>query len=120
MPVLYPLRGGHRKAFVQHNLRSRVFWISLFFLLLLGGVAASGQWVYGKWTNRQSWKLISHAEARARKGRVDEALMSLETALRLRPDHPAALRTRTDELVDAILTAKEEIDAKLATIVENR
>ena len=31
----------------------------------------------------------------------------------------AALRTRTDELVDAILAAKVEIDAKLATIVEN-
>ena len=31
----------------------------------------------------------------------------------------AALRTRTDELVDAILAAKGEIDAKLATIVEN-
>jgi len=30
-----------------------------------------------------------------------------------------ALRTRTDELVDAILAAKGEIDAKLATIVEN-
>ncbi len=31
----------------------------------------------------------------------------------------AALRARTDELVDAILAAKGEIDAKLATIVEN-
>ena len=31
----------------------------------------------------------------------------------------AALRTRTDELVDAILAAKGEIDAKLASIVEN-
>jgi N utilization substance protein B len=31
----------------------------------------------------------------------------------------AALRTRTDELVNAILAAKGEIDAKLATIVEN-
>ncbi len=31
----------------------------------------------------------------------------------------AALRTRTDDLVDAILTAKGEIDAKLATIIEN-
>lgn len=31
----------------------------------------------------------------------------------------AALRSRTDELVDAILSAKEEIDAKLATIIEN-
>jgi len=31
----------------------------------------------------------------------------------------AALRTRTDALVDAILAAKGEIDAKLATIVEN-
>jgi N utilization substance protein B len=31
----------------------------------------------------------------------------------------AALRSRTDELVDAILAAKGEIDAKLATIVEN-
>ncbi len=31
----------------------------------------------------------------------------------------AALRSRTDELVDAIFAAKEEIDAKLATIVEN-
>ena len=31
----------------------------------------------------------------------------------------AALRTRTDELVDAILSAKGEIDAKLASIVEN-
>ena len=31
----------------------------------------------------------------------------------------AALRSRTDELVDAILAAKEEIDAKLASIVEN-
>lgn len=30
-----------------------------------------------------------------------------------------ALRSRTDELVDAILASKEEIDAKLATIVEN-
>jgi N utilization substance protein B len=30
-----------------------------------------------------------------------------------------ALRNRTDELVDAILAAKGEIDAKLATIVEN-
>lgn len=31
----------------------------------------------------------------------------------------AALRARTDELVDAVLAAKEEIDAKLATIIEN-
>jgi transcription antitermination factor NusB len=31
----------------------------------------------------------------------------------------AALRSRTDELVDAVLAAKQEIDAKLATIVEN-
>ncbi|MFM2199713.1 MAG: transcription antitermination factor NusB [Verrucomicrobiota bacterium] len=30
-----------------------------------------------------------------------------------------ALRNRTDELVDAILSAKEELDSKLATIIEN-
>ena len=92
MSALYSLRSGRSKAIVQKILRSRVFWISLSVLLLLGGVAASGQWVYGKWTNRQSWKLVGLAETRAREGRVDEALMSLETALRLRPDHSAALR----------------------------
>lgn len=41
------------------------------------------------------------------------------TKLRESKSEIAALRARTDKLVDAILAAKEEIDAKLATIVEN-
>lgn len=41
------------------------------------------------------------------------------TKLRESKSEIAGLRARTDELVDAILAAKEEIDAKLATIVEN-
>jgi len=72
--------------------RSRTFWISIAIVLVLCGTVAGGRWAHGKWTNRQSWKLAGLAEQHVREGRTNEALMSLETSLRLRPDNPSALR----------------------------
>jgi tetratricopeptide (TPR) repeat protein len=60
--------------------------------VILAVSAIGGQWAYGKWINRQSWKLAGLAEQQAREGRTTEALMSLETSLRLRPNNPSALR----------------------------
>lgn len=90
MPIVY---GKHRpfKAALK-ILKNRGFWVSIAIVLVLCGSVATGLWAHGKWTNRQSWKLAGLAEQQVREGRTEEALMGLETALRLRPDNPSALR----------------------------
>ncbi len=92
MAVLFQKPGKRRRGLILEFLCSRRLWVCVLALLFLGGVLMGGRWAYGKWTNRQSWSLASLAETQLREGRVNEALMSLETALRLRPDHPHALR----------------------------
>jgi hypothetical protein len=90
--VLFQKPGKRRRGLILEFLCSRRLWVSVLALLFLGSLLMGGRWAYGKWTNRQSWSLASLAETQLREGRVNEALMSLETALRLRPDHPHALR----------------------------
>lgn len=89
-----PANYNERRPFktVLTILKRRIFWASLAAILILGVAAIGGRWAHGKWTNRQSWKLAALAEQQAREGRTTEALMSLETSLRLRPDNPSALR----------------------------
>ncbi|MFM8365779.1 MAG: tetratricopeptide repeat protein, partial [Verrucomicrobiota bacterium] len=90
MPVFYSTRRPSKV--VLKILKNRIFWACLAAILFLGVAAIGGRWAHGKWTNRQSWKLAGIAEQQAREGQTNEALMSLETALRLRPDNPSALR----------------------------
>jgi tetratricopeptide (TPR) repeat protein len=90
--VFHPNHSGKGRGPILIILRSRKLWIILGALLFLGISGIGARWAYGKWINRQSWSLAALAETQLREGRVDEALMSLDTSLRLRPDNPLALR----------------------------
>jgi len=72
--------------------RRRHFFYILLILAILGGAAYGSYWAYGKITGHQSRKLTQMAAEYLQQGKVAEAAMSLETALRLQPNNAGALR----------------------------
>ncbi len=74
--------------------RSRRWFFILLLLLLafLGGAAYGSYWAYGKLKGRQSRKLTKMAAEYLQQGKVAEAAMSLDTAVRLKPNNAEALR----------------------------
>jgi Tfp pilus assembly protein PilF len=86
------------------------FLLLLFALLLLGGAAYGGYWAYGKILNRQAHALVGRAVEDLKNGKVTEARMGVETALRIKPGHPPATR-----LLARIQAASGEPEAALAT-----
>lgn len=72
--------------------RSRRWFYILLILAFLGGAAYGSYWTYGKLTGRQSRKLTKMAAEYLQQGKVAEAAMSLDTAVRLKPNNAEALR----------------------------
>lgn len=64
----------------------------LLILAVLSGAAYGGYWAYGKLKGRQSRHLTKMATQYLQKNKVAEAEMSLETAVRLKPNNAEALR----------------------------
>jgi thioredoxin-like negative regulator of GroEL len=64
----------------------------LLILAILGGAAYASYWAYGKLKGRQSRHLTKMATEYLQQGKVAEATMSLETAVRLKPNNAEALR----------------------------
>lgn len=85
-------------------------WRYLLAILLLAGAGSGGYWAYEKILNRQAWALCSRAMEGLREGKIQEARMGAETALRIRPGHPAATR-----LLARIQAASGQSEAALAT-----
>ena len=70
----------------------RRFLFLLLILAALGGAAYASYWAYGKLKGRQSRHLTKMATEYLQQGKVAEATMSLETAVRLKPNNAEALR----------------------------
>ena len=66
--------------------------LPLLILAVLSGAAYGGYWAYGKLKGRQSRHLTKMAMEYLQKNKVAEAEMSLETAIRLKPNNAEALR----------------------------
>ena len=75
--------------FIKKLLRALIV---LLVALAVAGAGMGAYWVFGKLKNRQSWRMIRKGELYAAQGKWTEATMCLETALRLRPGNPVALR----------------------------
>jgi tetratricopeptide (TPR) repeat protein len=72
---------------------SRRRWLFILLLLaVLGGGSYGSYWAFGKFKGRQSRKLTKMATEYLQTGKVAEATMSLETAIRLKPNNAEALR----------------------------
>jgi len=99
-----------RKIRLRLTIRRWRFLLILLFLLLLGGAGYGGYWAYGKILNRQAYALVERAAEDFQKGKVTEARMGVETALRIRPGHPPATC-----LLARIQAASGEPEAALAT-----
>ncbi|MFY8269609.1 MAG: tetratricopeptide repeat protein, partial [Terrimicrobiaceae bacterium] len=99
-----------RKIRLRLTIRRWRFLLILLFLLLLGGAGYGGYWAYGKILNQQAYALVERAAEDLQKGKVTEARMGVETALRIRPGHPPATR-----LLARIQAASGEPEAALAT-----
>ena len=61
-------------------------------LALIGGIGWAGVWTVGKVERRQSRKLVAMATEYLREGKIEEARMGVEAALRLNPANAEALR----------------------------
>ena len=70
----------------------RRFLFLLLILAALGGAAYASYWAYGKLKGRQSRHLTKMATEYLQQGKMAEATMSLETAVRLKPNNAEALR----------------------------
>jgi cytochrome c-type biogenesis protein CcmH/NrfG len=70
----------------------RALILGLTILGVVSGVMAGGVLVYKKWKISQSARFTAEAEGMVRAGRIPEACMSLDTALRLNPGNTDALR----------------------------
>ena len=70
----------------------RRFLFLLLILAVLCGVAYASYWAYGKLKGRQSRHLTKMATEYLQKNKVAEAEMSLQTAVRLKPNNAEALR----------------------------
>ena len=66
--------------------------LPLLILAVLSGAAYASYWAYGKLKGRQSRHLTKMATEYLQKNKVAEAEMSLETAIRLKPNNAEALR----------------------------
>jgi tetratricopeptide (TPR) repeat protein len=66
--------------------------LSLLILTVLCGAAYASYWAYGKLKGRQSRHLTKMATDYLQKNKVAEAEMSLDTAIRLKPNNAEALR----------------------------
>jgi cytochrome c-type biogenesis protein CcmH/NrfG len=66
--------------------------LSLLILTVLCGAAYASYWAYGKLKGRQSRHLTKMSTEYLQKNKVPEAEMSLETAIRLKPNNAEALR----------------------------
>jgi tetratricopeptide (TPR) repeat protein len=68
-------------------------WIFILLILAVLGVGFYGSlWAYGKFKSRQSRNLTKMATEYLQQGKMEEAAMSLETAVRLKPNNAEALR----------------------------
>ena len=72
--------------------RLRRFLFLLLILAVLCGAAYASYWAYGKLKGRQSRHLTKMAMEYLQQNKVAEAEMSLETAIRLKPNNAEALR----------------------------
>ena len=70
----------------------RRFLFLLLILAVLCGAAYASYWAYGKLKGRQSRNLTKMAMEYLQQNKVAEAEMSLETAIRLKPNNAEALR----------------------------
>lgn len=85
-----PILGRPRVKFLRLWHRR---WIRIPVLLAVLGIFAWGAfWAKGKLERRQGWKLATMADQSLREGKVDEARMGVQAALRLDPSNPVALR----------------------------
>ena len=82
MPDLAPLRPSLLRRFL----------FLLLILAVLCGAAYASYWAYGKLKGRQSRNLTKMAMEYLQQNKVAEAEMSLETAIRLKPNNAEALR----------------------------
>lgn len=102
----------------------RYLWIALGSLLVILTLKSCGGWIHKKWTARQSRQLTAEADTRLREGRATEALMALETALRLDPGNTSALRslaslqTAQGQLPAAMKTWQKIVDAGALTFAD--
>lgn len=86
-----PPKFGKGRVRTRRILRS--WWFrSLVVLALLGGCVWAGQWALGKFERRQSRQLVEMASGYLQEGKVEEARMGLDTAVRLDPRNAQALR----------------------------
>ena len=81
-----------RKIRFRRFTRRWRFLLILALLVVLGAMAYGGKWAYGKFLNRQAYAFTSKAAEDFARGDFKRARMSVSTALRLSPGHPAATR----------------------------
>jgi hypothetical protein len=77
-----------RKFFRKH------IWIGILGAALLFGTIKGTLWAHQKWTERQSRNLVDKAKAAWEKGRLEEGMMGLETAMRLDDSNNDAIRLK--------------------------
>lgn len=99
-----------KKIRLRRAIRRWRFLLILLTLLLLGGAGCAGYWAYGKILNRQAYALVGRAVEDLKNGKVTEARMGVETALRIKPGHPPATR-----LLARIQAASRQPEQALAT-----
>jgi tetratricopeptide (TPR) repeat protein len=99
-----------RKIRVRRAIRRWRYPLVLLAILLLAGASYAGYWAYGKILNRQAYALVGRAMEDMRAGKIQEARMGAETALRIQPGHVPATR-----LLGRIQAASGQPEAALAT-----
>lgn len=114
MPQSYILDWGmliRRLKRVFRKIPLRLLIGVLLVVFVLSGGVYGGLWGYGKILNRQARGLIASAEEDFHAGKLTEARMGVETALRIKPDLTAASR-----LLARIQTMAGENKAALKTL----
>jgi tetratricopeptide (TPR) repeat protein len=104
------IRKLRRKIRFRRAIRRWRYPLILLALLFLAGAGFAGHWAYGKILNRQAWALCSRAMEDMREGKIQEARMGAETALRIQPGYTAATR-----LLGRIQAMTGQPEAALAT-----
>ncbi|MFM8363932.1 MAG: tetratricopeptide repeat protein, partial [Verrucomicrobiota bacterium] len=99
-----------KKIRLRRTIRRWRYLLILLALLLIGGAGFAGYWAYEKILNRQAYALVGRAVEDLKNGKVTEARMGVETALRIQPGHPAAAR-----LLARIQAASGQPEQALAT-----
>jgi Tfp pilus assembly protein PilF len=99
-----------RKIRFRRAIRRWRFPLISLLIAFLAGAGYGGYWAYGKILNRQAFALVQRAMEDLQQGKVAQARMGADTALRIRPGHPAATR-----LMARIQAASGEPERALAT-----